>query len=463
MSVVHPLPPNPQPTNPLLTAPIPLMIRKIGVPVSVGAFFNTMYNVVDTIYGGLISDQALAALSLSFPIFFIMVALGFGFSQGNTALIGNALGRGDDELAKKYAIQGISLGILISILSTFAVTAVSPALVSLMGATDPAYQQMALDYVNPIFYGAIFFITVQMLTSILNALGNTIPGRNFLIAGFFMNLALDPWFIFGGFGLPAMGISGIAYATVTTQLIGCFYLAYMVSKTELVTAESLKSYFLPQPKIIWDILQQGFPNMVDFMGVSIGFFALTIFISKFGQNAVAAFGAGSRLEQVALLPLMGLNVSVISLIARNNGAKLTSRVQETFKLSLRYGIIIMLITMILVSALARPLMNLFTSDPEIIQIGVMYVRIRTLGLIPNCIFFMSSSALKGIERPFLPLVYNLFRFVILPILFIVIFVQWLDYGLTSIWITSTLAFFIVAVAGYFTATKMLPKPSPSVA
>jgi len=95
--------------SPLLTAPIPGLMRKIGVPVGVGAFFNTMYNVVDTIYGGMISDQALAALSLSFPIYFIIIAIGYGFSQGNTALIGNALGKGNQEEAQHFAIQGQSL------------------------------------------------------------------------------------------------------------------------------------------------------------------------------------------------------------------------------------------------------------------------------------------------------------------------------------------------------------------
>ena len=459
MTSNQPVPKSPN-QNPLLSAPIPLMIRKIGIPVSIGAFFNTMYNVVDTIYGGLISNQALAALSISFPIYFIIVALGFGFSQGNTALIGNALGQDDTEKAQQYAVQGIGFGLIISILATIGVVQISPHLVAYMGATDPTYQQMALAYINPIFYGAIFFITVQMLMSILNALGDTKPGRNFLVAGFFLNLALDPWFIFGGFGLPAFGISGIAYATVLTQVLGCFYIGYIVSKTDLVTAVSLKKNLIPQPKVMWGIIQQGFPNMVDLMGVSLGFFVLNFFVSKFGPNAVAALGAASRLEQVALLPLLGLNVAVISLVARNNGAKQFGRVQETFQLSLIYGSGIMFVTMVLISLFARPLMGLFTEDPDIIRIGVNYVWIRNLGLIPSAIFFMSSSALRGIERPLLPLIYNIFRFVLLPWLFIIIFVQQLGFGLTSIWISSTSAFFIVAIVGYITTRRMLPKASP---
>ena len=450
----------PQPSqNPLLTAPISLMIRKIGLPVAIGATFNTLFNVVDTIYGGLISDQALAALSISFPLYFIIVALGFGFSQGNTALIGNALGRGDHERAQQYAVQGISFGIILSILTTVIVLPTLPTLVAFMGATDPEYQRMALDYINVIFYGAIFFITVQMLASILNALGNTIPGRNFLVAGFFINLLFDPWFIFGGFGLPAMGIGGIGLATISIQALGCVYIGIIVSKTDLVTAVSLRKYFIPRPSIVWRIIQQGLPNTVDMMGVSLGFFVLNYFVAQFGPDSVAALGAASRLEQLALLPLLGLNVAVIALVARNNGAQNFDRVQETFRKSILYGAIIMFTTMVIVSVFVRPLMRLFTDNPEIIDIGVNYVRIRNFGLIPNAIFFMSGSALRGIERPLLPLIYNMFRFVLLPWLFITIFVQQLGMGLNAIWMTSTVAFFIAAVVGYLTARRLLPTTS----
>ena len=442
--------------SPLLTAPIPGLMRKIGVPVGVGAFFNTMYNVVDTIYGGMISDQALAALSLSFPIYFIVIAIGYGFSQGNTALIGNALGKGNKEEAQHFAVQGVVLGIAMSVLVTAAVIPLTPAMVSFMGATDEAYQQMTLSYIDPIIYGTLFFVTVQMLTAILNAQGNTSPGRNFLIGGFFLNLLLDPWFIFGGFGVPAMGITGIAVATVLVQLLGCFYMAYEVSKSDLVTRESIQQFYLPSWRAINQITRQGFPNMLDMMSVSLGFFVLNYYVSWFGQGAVATLGAASRIEQVALLPLLGLNVAVLALVAQNNGAGLNERVQTIYHKSLIYGSIIMLITMVLAMIFARPLMTMFSSDPGIIEAGIEYIRIRSLGLIPNAFFFMSSSALRGIEQPIGPLVLSMIRLVGLPWLLIVIFIQWLGFGLTAIWVTSTSVFFVTAVAAVIMAQRGLP-------
>ncbi|MGB1253022.1 MAG: MATE family efflux transporter, partial [Candidatus Promineifilaceae bacterium] len=126
---------------PLLTEPIPFMIRKIGIPVGIGALFNTMFNVVDTIYGGLISDEALAALSLAFPITFVIIALSFGFSIGGTALIGNALGSGERELAQKYAVQSVALAILVAIITAILIILTAPYMLITLGAVEDSYRQ----------------------------------------------------------------------------------------------------------------------------------------------------------------------------------------------------------------------------------------------------------------------------------------------------------------------------------
>ena len=117
----------------LTTQPIAKLIRQIAIPVSIGLFFHTMFNVVDTFFGGLISTQALAALSLSFPVFFIIIAMGSGFSTGTTALIGNALGAGDRDGARLFGIQGISFGILLSFVMTWVGVYASPYLFSVGG------------------------------------------------------------------------------------------------------------------------------------------------------------------------------------------------------------------------------------------------------------------------------------------------------------------------------------------
>ena len=129
----------------LTTQPIPKLIRQIAVPASVGYFFHTMYNVVDTYFGGMISTQALAALSLSLPVFFIIIALGTGIATGTTALIANALGAGNRQEARVFAVQGLSFGVLISVVLTWFGIYASPFLFSLLGASASALGEVFTD------------------------------------------------------------------------------------------------------------------------------------------------------------------------------------------------------------------------------------------------------------------------------------------------------------------------------
>ncbi|MFT5194378.1 MAG: putative MATE family efflux protein [Candidatus Promineifilaceae bacterium] len=443
--------------NPLISEPIPAMLRKIAIPVGIGAFFNTMFNVVDTIYGGLISDEALAALSLSFPIFFVIIAVGVGFSSGNSALVGNALGRGERKEAERLAIQGMIFGVLISAGVTLLILATAPSLVRMLGATDPEYQANALAYLNPIFGGMIFFITNQMLISTLNPLGITIPGRNFLVTGFLLNLALDPWFIFGGFGLPAMGITGIALATIFVQFLGCLYLAFEVSRAGLITAAGLRQYFKPDFSLMRQIAGQGVPIFADLMALTFGFFAVTWFASQFGQKAVAAYGAAGRIEQLALLPLIGIDVATLALVSQNNGAKLPARIHETVWVAAKYGMLIMLIMGTLIFTFARPVMRLFTEDPEILATGIAFIRIRSFGLIPNALFFASASAMRGIKKPILPMILNYGGFVVLPVILILIFVKGFNYGVTAIWWATMLSITAGGLASWLLTQRALAK------
>lgn len=440
--------------NPLTSQPIPILIRRIGVPVGTGAFFNTMFNVVDTYYAGLISKEALASLSLSFPIFFIIVALGFGLSSGNTALIGNALGRGERDEADRFAVQGIVFGAGLAVVVTFIGILIAPYLFGLLGASE-AYLAMSLEYINPIFYGAIFFVVVQMLNSILNAHGNTKPNRNFLIGGFVLNLLLDPWFIFGGAGIPAMGITGIALATVFVQFLGCLYLGFEVARDGLITRASLRQYLRPRPAIIRQIAQQGFPNIVDLSSVSIGFFILTFFVSRFGQDAVAAFGAAARIEQVALLPMIGLDVACLSLIAQNYGARLPERMNKTVATSLRYGMIIMAIGAGLTALFAPQLMRIFSQDPVVVNMGIVYIRIKALALPPSALFFIASATMRGLRRPVYALVLSMIRMVVLPAIALSLFILWLGFGLVSIWWLTLLITWLMGGVAFFYAGRLL--------
>jgi len=417
--------------NRLIEEPIPGLVRDITVPASIGFLFNTMYNVVDTYFSGLISTQALASLSLSFPVFFIIIAMGTGISTGTTALIANALGAGQTSKARLFAIQGITFGTLTAIALTGLGIYVSPAMFRILGASND-YLVMVAAYMNAIFVGTVFFILIYMLNAVLNGRGETRPFRNFLIAGFFMNMLLDPWFIYGGFGLPAMGIIGIAIATVIIQVMGCFYLGYKVYRTGLFSDRAL-SDVLPRLGPFKEIARQGLPASFNMLTVGMGIFVITYFVSHFGKEAVAAYGIAMRVEQIVLVPTIGLNIATLTLVAQNNGAGRFDRVHAVLRTCLKYGAYIMAMGTIAVFLGARPLMALFTGDESVVDIGATYLRIDALVFYAYVVLFVHVAALQGMRRPMFAVWIGLYRQIAAPFILFWTLTRIFDFGLLGIW------------------------------
>ncbi|SNB45594.1 MATE family efflux transporter [Geobacter sp. DSM 9736] len=415
----------------LLNDPIPQLLKTLAIPTSIGLFFNTMFNVVDTFFAGFVSTQALAALSLSFPIFFLIIAVGAGISSGATALIGHAVGAGDDTDARKMAVQALSFGLLHGILLTLVGRLVSPALLSLLGAAD-SYMEMALSYMDIIFAGSLFFIVNYVLNAILNATGDTRSFRNFLVAGFFLNLVLDPWFLFGGMGLPPLGLSGIAWATVIVQLCGNIYLFSRARRTGLLDDLAWRAIF-PERRPYMSLARLGFPASLNMLTVAIGFFVITWFISRFGKDAVAAYGIGTRIEQVVLLPVMGMNIATLALVAQNSGARRMDRVREAVFTALKVGVGLMLVGTAAVYVAAEPLVGLFTRDEAVVRRGIELLRVESLVFPAYVILYTSVYALQGLKRPAFAVGIGFYRqfFGLLP--FFYLFANHFGWGLKGVW------------------------------
>jgi putative MATE family efflux protein len=417
--------------SPLTTEPIPGLVRRIAVPASIGYFFNTMFNVVDTYFAGLISTQALASLSLSLPVFFIIIATGTGISTGATALIATALGAGKREEARLYSAQAISFGILTALALTVFGLLISPFLFGALGARGE-YLSMAVEYMNTLFFGTVLFLLLYMLNAVLNGQGETKPFRNVLIAGFFLNIGLDPWFIYGGFGVPALGVTGIALATLVAQAVGCVYLAYRVLQSGLVSIKDLAKG-LPRFRPFKEIARQGLPASVNMLTVGMGIFVITYFVSLFGKEAVAAYGSAMRVEQIVLVPSIGLNLSTLTLVAQNNGARLFERIRETLSTTLSYGAVLMGIGTVLVLIGADDLMTFFTDDPSVIRIGATYLRIDALVFYAYVVLFVHVAALQGLKRPMYALWIGLYRQIAAPGILFWSLIHVFETGLTGIW------------------------------
>jgi len=414
----------------LTQKPIPALIRAIAVPASIGFFFNTMYNVVDTYYGGRLSTDALAALSLSFPVFFMIIALGSGIATGTTALISNAIGGGDREKAFEYIGQAISFTLLFGIAMTIAGLVICPTLFKILGAKDQ-YLALGLSYMNVILLGAVFFLLIYTFNAILNAQGDTRTFRNYLIGGFFLNIILDPWFMYGGFGIPEMGLPGVAWATVLIQFLGTLYMGFRAAVSELFCRNCLKK-LIPRKETYIELAAQGIPASLNMMTIAIGVFVITYFISVFGKESVAAYGIATRIEQIALLPSFGLTTAALTIVGQNNGARKFHRVRETVNKCILYGISIMTIGAIVVFSFAKPLMGFFSTDPVVILIGATYLGIAAFIFQAYIILYVSVSSLQGMKKPLYAIWVGLYRQIAAPLVIFFGLVHLMGLGIVSV-------------------------------
>lgn len=415
--------------NHLTTAPVPQLIRMIAIPSSIGFLFNTLFNVVDTYFAGVVSTDAIAALSLSFPVFFIIIALGSGISTAATALVANSLGANDIRTARYYSVQAVSFSFFASLFLSWLGVVASPTLFRMLGASD-SYLAMALSYSNVIFYGSIFFLLSFVLSGILASQGDTKTYRNLLIAGFFLNIVFDPWFISGGYGLPAMGLAGVAWATLAIQLLTTAFLLVKVGRTDIWCKEC-REMLAPRWRYYRDITQQAVPASLNMLTVAIGVFVITYFISRYGKAGVAAYGIATRIDQLATLPIIGLNIAALTLVGQNNGAKLFARVKEIIRACLLYGFYVTAIGVAVVFALSPQIMGLFTHDQEVVSIGAGYLRISAFVYFAYTILYVSTSALQGLKKPLYAIWIGLYRQIAAPLLvfwFLAVFLDWQLYG-----------------------------------
>lgn len=415
----------------LTSEPIPLLTRRIAIPASVGFFFNTMYNFVDTYCAGLISTDALAALSLSFPVFFILLSAGSGLSQGTTALMANAIGAKDEEGARRLFAQALTFasvaGVGLSIVGGFA----APSLFRLLGA-EGEYLRVALAYMNVILCGGVFFILQMAINAALNAQGDTKLYRNFLIAGFVANCALNPILMWGWFGLPAMGVGGIALATVIVQAAGCVMLWRGVRRRPPF-AGLPRSYFQPDLQLLRRILGQATPAALNMLTVALGIFVITWFVKHFGKEAVAAYGIATRIEQVILLPTIGLNFAVLGLVGQNHGAGLPHRVREAWMTCVKYGAGLMVGGGVVLYFLRGSAMQLFTQDSSVVEHGGDYLGIAAITLAAYPMLFVTVFMLQGLKRPAYGLWIGLYRQIAAPMLIFNGLAFTLGYGLWGVW------------------------------
>jgi len=394
--------------------PIWDLLRKVTIPASVGSLFQTFYNLVDTWFAGRISAEAIGAIAKSFPIYFVIIAVGVGIGAATNAGIGNLIGEKKINKASLLVAQSIVFAILISIIVTLFGLNASSFLLSIMGS-DAASIVLTREYLDIIFYGT-FIVMIQIsLNGTLNAQGDTKSYRNVLIFSFFLNIFLNPLFIWGYGFIPAFGIGGLAIATVISQSIGTIYLAYKVNSCKLRKYLYIQC-FIPQFNLLKDLLSQAVPIMFSMLFIGVGIFNILYFIGQFGELATAGYGAALRVEQVFLLPVIGLNTAVLSIGGQNFGAKEFYRIKELYFKALVFGCSFMAFAGIILFFGAEFFVSLFTNNSEAIYHGAIYLKIAALIGPIYPVFFITTAVFQALKKSIYSLYLSILRLTAFPFL-----------------------------------------------
>ena len=412
----------------LLKDPIPSLIKKIALPASIGTLFQTLFNVVDTFFAGTISPEALSALAKSFPIYFIIIAACVGVTVGGTSLIANSIGENNKPKIHGYFAHTIIYGIIISIVITLIGLLFAPYLFELMGSESEVIQ-LGLSYTNVVFAGSIIFIMMVALNSLLHADGDTKTYRNVLILSFLLNILLNPLFIFGFGPIPAFGISGIGIATIAAQSVGLIIIFFKVSASIRIRDISPKDFNI-NFHTLTNLFFQSAPISAALLLISVGNFIILSFIGVFGEFATAGYGSAARFEQILLLPVLGLNTAIISIIGQNFGSKNYLRVKESYFKAVIYGFTIMIISGLIIFVSADRIVSIFSDNQEVVKYGTSYLKISALIFPAYPIFFISNGFFMAIKKSTYSMYLNIIRNVILPIPTILV-AQFFDGGFNT--------------------------------
>jgi putative MATE family efflux protein len=413
----------------LTTGSIPGHFRAMAVPAAIGMVFTTLYNVVDVYYAGMLSTDAQAGLVISFQVFFVLIAIGFGLSTAMSALVGNALGEKSTD-GTVIACQGLSFVLIVAGAAVAVGLALSPALISLVSEPG-AYRDAANQYLTVLIFAAPAFLIAFAANGILTAQGDTKSMQYANIAAFFANLALNPLFIFGLGPWQGIGFNGIALSTLVSQMGVMAFILWRVFGSEVMQGARR---FLPERAFVAQIAGQALPASFAMIVMMIAGFAIQFFLKEFGAQAVAGYGVALRIEQLLLLPAFGLTGALLPIASQNYGAKDFDRVREAAMFCFKAGVALMLGAAAVLWFAAGPAMRVFTDDAQVIEIGKSYLHVDGFILPVYVMLFAINSILQAFKKPMLTLWIGIYRQGIAVAFFAWLYLTVFDLGYFGVWI-----------------------------
>ena len=404
--------------NKLGTMSIPKLLFQVSFPIVVSMFIQSMYNLVDSYYIGKINEEAFTAISIAFPIQNIMIGIAVGTGVGMNSLISRYLGEKNYEKSNRTAETGLALaiiyGIILLILSRFL-----PKPFLSAQTTDENIIAYGIEYLE-IVMGFSMGVFIQIfLERTLQSTGRSIFTMLTQLIGAVLNIILDPIFIFGYFGLPAMGVKGAAIATVMGQIIGALFGCFFEYKfNEEIT---IKKPVLDL-EIVKGIYVVGVPSMITITIQSFTIYVLNKMLSAISTSAIAALGAYFKVQSFVFMPIFGVNNGLVPIVAYNYGAKNKDRIIKTIKLAFITVTFMMIFVSAIIMIFPREILGIFSASEKMLEIGIPMLRICALSYIFAGISIVGTAVFQSFGNGTLALFDSILRqiIVLLPVAYIAI-------------------------------------------
>jgi len=387
--------------------PVNKLLVTMSLPMVISMIVQALYNIVDSIFVSRLSEDALTAVSMAFPMQNLMISVAVGTGVGINAMLSRALGEKKFEAANKTAENGIFievLGYVLFLLIGIFVT--KPFFLAQAGAGDIA--NMGIEYTR-ICLLMSFGIFMQIgFERILQSTGRTIFTMITQSTGAIINIILDPILIFGLFGMPKMGVAGAAIATVTGQICAAI-LAITFNLTKNPDVHISFKGFKPQIIFVKNILSVGIPSIIMSSVGSAMTFGMNKILITFSSTAVAVFGVYFKLNSFVFMPVFGLNNGMVPIVSYNYGAQNKKRLTKTIKLAIMYAVCIMFIGIMLFQFIPDVLLRLFDASDHMLEIGIPALRVISLSFAFAGICIVISSSLQALGHGFLSMMISITR------------------------------------------------------
>ena len=435
--------------------PVLPLILSMTLPMVLSMLVNSLYNIIDSFFVAQISEEAMTALSLVYPVQNFINAVGIGFGVGINAVIAFYLGAGDNRKADQAATQGLVLAVIHGVVMTVCCIAMMPAFLGMFTSSETVIE-LGVRYSVVAFAFTLIIIVGVTFEKIFQAVGNMKTTMISLMCGCITNIVLDPVLIFGYGLFPAMGIKGAALATGIGQTLtlAIYLVVYFVRP---IRVHIRRQYILPGKGMVLKLYSIGIPATLNLALPSLLISALNAILVAFSEVYILVLGIYYKLQTFIYLPANGIVQGMRPLIGYNYGAGENKRVSQIYKIVLCMSGIIMVLGTVICLLIPGQLMELFTHTEATIQAGETALRIIGAGFIVSAVSVTSSGALEGLGKGTPSLLISLCRYVvvIIPVAFLLSRL----FGAVGVWNAFWITEAITAIISLFIYRKAIAKPT----